>query len=117
MKIVGGHTVEVYRFERDRFGDKVDEVKVGEIDNVVFQWAHATSVGLRFHGADNFQETWDVSAAMFIPRNSEVKVQDKDRIKFNGRWYQVIGDRAWDEAHPATGYDFGYCMVQVEAAG
>lgn len=117
MKITGGHTISVYRSGKDRFGDKTTEQLVGTIDNVVFQWAHATSVGLRFHPTNNFQETWDVSAAMYIPRDAAVKVQDKDRIVMNGRTYQVVGDRAWDEDNPVTGYNFGYCMVQVEVAG
>lgn len=117
MRIVGGHTIEVYRTTKDRFGDVTEETFLGTIENVVFQWAHATSVGLRFHPTDNFQETWDVSAAMYIPRDAAVQIEDKDRIKMNGRTYQVVGDRAWAEDHPMTGTNFGYCMVQVEVAG
>lgn len=116
MRIIGGDTISVYRFDRDRFGDKVNETHVGDISHCVFQWANASSVGLRFHPNDNYQETAEVSAVIFIPRDATVKVQPRDRIKLNGHTYQVVGDRAWDELHPATGYNFGYCMIQVEMA-
>ncbi len=115
MRIIGGHTIDVYRKTTapDRFGDK-EFALVGKIDNVVFQWASAASVGLRFKPTDKFQETSELSAVVFAPRNAAVKLQARDRIKFNGETYQVVGDRAWDETHPATGYDFSYYMMQVE---
>lgn len=114
MRIRGGHTIEVYRaVERDRHGDKSDEL-VGTIDHVVFQWASAASVGLRFKAADEFQESSSLSAVVFAPRTAGILLQARDRIKLNGEWYQVIGDRAWNEEHPATGHDFGYYMMQVE---
>lgn len=116
MKIIGGDTISVYRFDRDRFGDKANETHVGDIEHCVFQWANASSVGLRFHPNDNFQETASGSAVIFIPRDTAVKVEQRDRIKLHGHTYEVVGDRAWDIDNPPTGYNFGYCMVQVEVS-
>lgn len=113
MKIKGGHTVEVYRFTRDRFGDETTTL-VGTIEHVVFQWASAASVGLRFHPTDSFQETSNLSAVVFAPRHAPITLQARDRIKLRGETYQVVGDRAWDEDHPVTGRDFDYYMMQVE---
>lgn len=113
MRVRGGHTVEVFRASVDRFGDG-ELVSIGTIDNVVFQWASAASVGLRFHTDKDFQETSSLSAVMFIPRDAAVSPQSRDRIKFNGELYQVVGEHAWDENHPVTDHDFGYYMLQVE---
>ena len=115
MLIKGGQTVEVWRnpTARDRFGDTVREL-LGTVDHVVFQWASAASVGLRFHPSDKFRESSDLSAVMFFPKSNPLKVQARDRLKMGGNWFQVVGDRAWDETHPVTGYDFGFYMVQVE---
>lgn len=114
MDIPFGQRIEVLRTPvRDRHGDG-GMVSVGFIDHVVFQWASAASVGLRFRPSGGFQETSDLAAVFFLPRDSEVKVQAKDRIRFQGNLYQVIGDRAWDEAMPATGHNFKHYMVQVE---
>ena len=115
MRIRGGHTIEVYRTtERDRYGDKLNEALVGTIDNVVIQWASAASVGLRFHPSNKFQETSDLSAVIFAPRDAPLKLEVKDRVKFNGNVFQVVGDRAWDENHPVTDHNYGYYMMQVE---
>lgn len=114
MRITGGDTISVYRFERDRFGDKENETHVGDIEHCVFQWASAASVGLRFHPIDTFQESSDISAVIFVPRDAPFKIEDRDRIKLHGHTFQVVGDLAWDEDHPATGYNFGNCMIQVE---
>lgn len=116
MRIKGGTTIEVYRTtQRDRYGDKLDETHIGSIEHCVFQWASAASVGLRYHPTKNgMQETSDQSAVIFCPRNAPVRLQNRDRIRFGGNTYQVVGDRAWDQEHPATGYDFGYYMMQVE---
>lgn len=114
MRIIGGDTISVYRFERDRFGDKENERLVGDIDHCVFQWASATSVGLRFHTVDTYQETSDVSAVIFIPRDTPVLIENRDRIKLHGHTFQVVGDRAWDQDNPATGHNFRYFMIQVE---
>ena len=114
MRIRGGHTVEVYRAtNQDAYGDRDWEL-IGSIDHVVFQWASAASVGLRFHPDDRFQETTGLSAVMFVPRGSTPAIEPRDRLKFNGETYQVVGDRAWDENHPVTNYNFGHYMVQVE---
>lgn len=115
MNIIGGQTVEVFRADtaRDRFGD-VTRSSLGTIDHVVFQWASAASVGLRFHPSTDFRESSDLSAVMFIPKSSPIKLLARDRIKMGGNMFQVVGDRAWDETHPVTGYDFGFYMVQVE---
>lgn len=115
MLITGGQTIEVFRQStvRDRYGD-VERTSVGTIDHVVFQWASAASVGLRFHPSDAFRETSDLSAVMFIPKSSPLKIEPRDRVKMGDNYFQVVGDRAWDENHPATGYDYGYYMIQVE---
>ncbi len=115
MNIAGGHTIEVYRTSgRDRHGDKQNETLIGTIEHVVFQWASAASVGLRFKPTDTFQETSALSAVVFAPRHAPILLQARDRIKFRGNTYQVVGDRAWDEDHPFSGYDYGYYMMQVE---
>lgn len=115
MRIIGGTEIEVWRQEtsRDRFGDVTREL-VGTIENCVFQWASAASVGLRFHNVEDFQENSKLSAVMFIPNDAEVRVQNRDRVVMGDRTFQVQGDRAWDETHPSTGHDFGYYMVQLE---
>lgn len=109
----GGHTVEVFRTERDRFGDGTP-VSAGTIENVFIQWASASTVGLRFQPTNRFQETAQLNCVAFAPRHATVKLQARDRFKFNGETYQVVGDRAWDENHAMTNRDFGYYMVQVE---
>lgn len=115
MRITGGQTISVYRPVREgRHGDVLDNNYVGDISNCVFQWASAASVGLRFHLTKDFQESSDLSAVIFCPRDAEVKLESRDRFVMNGNTFQVIGDRAWDETHPATGYDYGYYMMQVE---
>jgi hypothetical protein len=114
VKITGGDTVSVYRFDRDRFGDKVNDTHVGDIQHCVLQWTTASKAGLRFHPNDTFQETSSTSLIIYAPRDAAVKIEGRDRVKVNGRTYQVIGNRAWDIDNPATGYNFGYYMVQVE---
>lgn len=116
MNIPGGVSVEVYRNadSRDRHGDKSIPPLVGTIDHCVFQWASAASVGLRYHAANDFREGSDLNAVLFAPRDNPLQIQPRDRLKFGGHWFQVVGDRAWDELNPATGYNFGYYMVQVE---
>ena len=113
MIIRGGHTMEVYRTTRDRFGDG-EQILVGTIENVVFQWASAASVGLRFHKNKDLQESSSLSAVVFAPRDAAIKLQGGDRIKFNDSVYQVVGDRAWDEDNPITGHAFTHYMMQVE---
>lgn len=114
ISLRGGHTIEVYRITgKDRHGEGVLS-PVGTIENVFVQWASAASVGLRFQATTKFQETSALNAVAFAPRHVDVKLQARDRFKLNDEMYQVIGDRAWDEEHPVTGYDFGYYMVQLE---
>jgi len=110
MRIPGGHTVEVYRVaNRDRYGDGSPTL-IGTISNVVFQWASADPLS-------RGQENEMMSTVIFCPRSASVKLQARDRIRFDGETYQVIGDRSWDERNPATGHDFGYYMMQVESIG
>lgn len=114
ISLRGGHTIEVFRITgKDRHGEGVHTL-VGTIENVFIQWASAASVGLRFQATDRFQETSSLNAVAFCPRHVAVKLQARDRFKYDGDYFQVIGDRAWDEDHPVTGYDFGYYMVQLE---
>lgn len=115
MRIRGGQTITVIRpSAKDRHGDVTADSVVGTIEHCVFQWASAASVGLRFHATDQFQETSNLSAVIFCPRDAAVKLEPRDRFTLNGNTFQAVGDRAWDENNPATGHDFGYYMVQVE---
>ena len=118
MRITGGITVEVHRGDapRDRFGDTERDL-VGTIENCVFQWASAAGVQVRFANSNDFRETAELRAVLFAPNDDPIQIQGKDRLKFNGQWYQVTGSRSWDEAHPMTGYDYGYYQVQVETVG
>lgn len=110
MKIRGGHTVEVYRSTgKDRHGDGIDAL-IGTIDNVVFQWASANPV-------DRAQENDMMSTVIYCPRDAAIRLQARDRVKFNGEMYAVVGDPAWDENHPVTGFNFGYYMMQVQVMG
>lgn len=114
ISLRGGHTIEVLRITgKDRHGEGV-HTPVGTIENVFIQWASAAAAGLRSQSADMFQETASFNTVVFVPRHADVKLQARDRLLFNGDYYQVIGVPAWDEDHPATGYDFGYYMVNVE---
>ncbi len=115
MYITGGQTIEVLRRTggRDRHGDG-ELVSLGTIDHCVFQWASAASVGLRFHNLDEFGEHSSLAAVIFVPRDAEIQVQAKDRVRMQGDLYQVMGDRAWDENHPATGFNYQFYMIQVE---
>ena len=107
MKIVGGYTIEVYRpTEQDRFGDSVDSL-VGTIGNVVMQWTTPDPI-------DRFQENASMSAMVFAPRSADIKLMERDRFKLDGKTYQVIGSRLWDEDSAATGRNYGYYMMQVE---
>lgn len=114
MKIRGGQSIDVYRHTKDRFGDKVSETFVGTLDNCVLQWASSASVGLRFHPSNDFEESFRLSAVIFCPRKAPFKLEPRDRFKLNGKTYQVAGERAWDQDHPATGFNYGYYMSQVE---
>lgn len=106
MMIRNGHTIEVYRGDsRDRHGDKVRNL-VGTIDNVVFSWG---SKSPRDVGEEFSFESIDI----YCPRNAAIRLQGGDRFKFKGDTYAVVGDPAWDEDNPATGYDFGYYEAQV----
>lgn len=111
MKIRGGHTVEVYRVVtgRDRYGEATPQL-IGSIDHVVFQWGTPRLV-------DDAQESDMFSTVIFAPRDAAIRLQARDRVKYNGEMYVVIGDRSWDENHPVTGHDFGYYMMQVEVMG
>jgi hypothetical protein len=110
----GGHTVEVFRITgKDRHGEGV-HTPAGTIEHVFIQWASASTVGLRFQATNQFQETSQLNCVAYAPRHADVRLQARDRFKFNGEMYQVIGDRAWDEDHAITGRDFGYYMVQLE---
>lgn len=114
MRISGGQTIDVYRHTKDRYGDKQSEVFVGSIDHCVLQWASSASVGLRFHPSNDFEEAFRLSAVIFCPRDAAVVLESRDRFKYDGRTYQVAGERAWDQEHPVTGYNYGYYMIQVE---
>lgn len=114
MRITGGQTIKVYRHTKDRFGDKVGETYVGDIEHCVLQWASSSSVGLRFHPSNDFEESFKLSAVIFCPRDAAIKLEPRDRFVYNGKTYQVAGERAWDQLNPATGYDYGYYMIQVE---
>jgi hypothetical protein len=108
--IRGGHTIEVWRSTgRDRFGDAT-ETLVGTIEHVVFQWTSANPM-------DRAQETDMMSTVIFCPRNAAIQLRARDRIKFRGETYAVIGDPSWNEDNPATGYNFGYYMMQVQVMG
>lgn len=110
MKIRGGHSIEVYRKSTsNRHGDGAG-VLVGTIDNVVFQWSSPDPI-------EREQENDSLSTVVYCPRDSQVKLQARDRFKFNNETYQVVGDRSWDENHPATGHNFGYYMMQVQVTG
>jgi hypothetical protein len=119
MRITGGISVQVYRNDtpRDRFGDTSagEPSLVGTIDHCVFQWATSASQGLRFRAGNDFRETAEIAAMVFCPNDDPIKIQGRDRLKIDGHTYQVVGEVAWNLPHPATGYDFGYYMVQVEA--
>lgn len=108
MRVTGGHTVEVWRSTRDRFGDKASEEMVGTVEHVLLDWH-------RPQPSDGFQETATTDPVMFIPRDAAVQIQQRDRIKLDGTTYQVVGERMWDESHPVTGYNFSHYAVQVEA--
>lgn len=116
INVRGGHTIEVWRRPKaaDRFGDK-EEVKVGTIDHVVFQWGSSGRTQASYHPSTDFQETSQLTAVVYAPRNAAVKLQPKDRIVWNGKRFQVSGDRAFDETHPITGTDMGYYFIQVDA--
>ncbi len=108
MRVNGGHTIEVWRSTRDRFGDKASEEKVGEIANVLLDWHTPQASG-------EFQETATQSPVMFIPRDAAVTVQQRDRIKLDGVTYAVVGQPMWRHDHPFTGFRFSHYQVQVEA--
>jgi hypothetical protein len=110
MKIRGGHTIEVYRSTgKDRHGDG-DKELIGTIDNVVFQWGSANPV-------DRAEEVDSMSTVIFCPRRAAIRLQARDRFKFNQETYAVVGDRSWDENHPVTGHNFDYYMVHVTVMG
>lgn len=117
MRITGGETVQVWRHTKDRFGDKSSETMVGSINHVVFQFGSSSSRNTGFRGSDGFQETFGLETYIYAPRDAAVKLQARDRLKVGNRTYQVVGDRGWDSDNPATGYDFGYYMMQVESDG
>lgn len=106
MKIRGGHTIEVFRkTTNDRHGDKVLH-SVGTIDNVVIVWGSP-------HSLDSGEEFSSMITDVYCPRGAAIRLTARDRFKFNGDTYAVIGDPSWDELNPATGYDFGYYAAQV----
>jgi hypothetical protein len=108
MRIRGGHTIEVYRSTgRDRYGDGEEQL-IGTIDHVLFQWGSSTSL-------DEAEETSYLSTVVYCPRDAAIRLQARDRFKFDGETYVVVGDRKWDENHPVTGHNFGYYTSQVMA--
>ncbi len=115
--IKGGHTVEVYRHSaRDRYGDRLDSELVGTIPNCVVQWGVSTNRGVGLSQVEDFPgEHAGVTAILYAPRNATVRIRARDRLKFLGKTWQVVGDPVWDENHPVSGYNFGYYLVQIEA--
>lgn len=107
MRVSGGHTAEVWRSTRDRFGDKATDALVGTIEHVLIDWRGFTP-------SDGFQETATLAPVMFVPK-TDIRVQARDRIMLDGKTFAVLGVM-WDEPHPVTGYDFGYYALDVEAA-
>lgn len=113
MNVTGGATVTVYRSTKDRFGDTTDDTPIGTITGCIFQ--PSTGLGsLRYQPTDGFQETAAITTVLWAPRNAAIKLQDKDRFSLDGRKYRVIGDRAWDSPHPATGTAFSHYAVEVQ---
>jgi len=107
MRLRGGHTIEVYRASvRDRYGDSEHQL-VGTIDHVLVQWTSATAM-------DSGEEVEFMSTVVYCPRDSAIRLQEKDRFKLMGEWWAVIGDRVWDENHPVTGHNFGYYIMQAK---
>lgn len=107
MRIIGGHTIEVYRpGNKDRHGDG-DREFVGTIDHVVVRW---TSPDLM----DQAEETNFMSTTIFCPSDAAIRLEARDRFKLNGEWWAVVGNRSWDETHPMTGTNFGYYAMQAQ---
>ena len=80
---------------------------VGTIDHVLLDWRNPEpSVG--------FGETASTSLVMFLPRDA-MRVENRDRIKYGGAIYAVVGGRLWDEPHPVTGHNFTHYAVRVES--
>jgi hypothetical protein len=108
MRIRSGYTIDVYRDRgtgRDRHGDRVTRL-IGTIDNVVIQWGSPTPL-------DAGEEFAYMTMDIYCPRSAEIHLQAGDRFVFQDATYAVVGSPTWDEVNPATGYDFGYYVVQV----
>jgi hypothetical protein len=109
-----GSTAEVYRSKRDGFGDK-SEALVGTIPNVVLQPTTGLT-GLQYQPVNgDFVEASNLTTLLWCPRSADVKLENRDRAVVDGHNYRVIGDRAWDAAHPATGTVFSHYAIEVEA--
>lgn len=109
MKAGGGLTVTVYRSNKDRFGDATDNTPIATITGCIFQ--PATGLNMAYHPNDGLGETTTLTAILWVPTGSDIR--PKDRLKFNGNTYAVLGI-AWNTPHPVTGTAFSHYAVEVE---
>jgi hypothetical protein len=110
MRVTGGVTVQVYRGTADRHGDK-DATLVATVPGCV--WQPSTGLNLDYRPNDNFQETSSLTSILWIPQAADVR--DRDRVKFNGGTFRVVGSPAWAGAHPVTRTKFSHKAVEIES--
>ena len=110
MRVTGGVTVQVYRGTADRHGDK-DAMLVASIDGCVHQ--PSTGLNLEYHPGQDFGETSSLTSILWVPNSADVR--PRDRLKFNGGTYQVVGSAAWAGSHPVTGTRFSHKAIQLES--
>lgn len=109
MRILGGQTITVYRPTRDdRHGDVENDVLVGTIEHVVTQ-------PVRVSPNEGFGETVEVIGILWCPRDSDIRLEDGDRVILNGNTYRCVGPRVHDEDHPGTGSHNPSYGIRVEA--
>jgi hypothetical protein len=111
MHITNGVTVEVYRGGKaDRFGD-IDATLVATITGCVHQ--PSTGLNLDYRLGQDFGETSSLTSILWVLNSADVR--PRDRLKFNGGTYQVVGSAAWAGSHPVTGTRFSHKAIQLES--
>ncbi|GFG94282.1 hypothetical protein [Mycobacterium timonense] len=108
MNVTGGTTVKIYRSTKNRFGDKTNDKLIAAVPHCIHQ--PATGLNMAYHPNDDMAETTTLTCILWMPTGTDVRA--KDRLKFNGATYAVLGT-AWNTPHPVTGTVYSHFAVEI----
>ena len=106
---INGVTITPLRPTYDAMGNATTWTSLEPIDNALFALDPPSPV---------YTERGDAytqSGNLFAPKGSGL--QNGDRVLYQSRTWDVIGEAEWDMVHPMTGDDFGYVAFAINWGG